>query len=70
MDIGNLKSLYQAMKMSADPRSMLIQLMQKNPQVMQAVQFIQQSGGDPEKAFYTLAKQKGVDPESILSQFR
>lgn len=27
-------------------------------------------GGDPKRAFYALCKQKGIDPESILSQLR
>jgi len=40
------------------------------PQLKQAMDFVQQAGGDPQKVFYMLAQQKGVDPESILSQLR
>lgn len=43
---------------------------QQIPQLKQAMDFVQQTGGDPQKAFYALAKQRGIDPESILSQLR
>lgn len=43
---------------------------QQIPQLKQAMEFVQQTGGDPQKAFYALAKQRGIDPESILSQLR
>ena len=41
-------------------------LLNQNPQVKN----ILQSGVDPQKAFYEMAKQKGVDPESILGPLR
>lgn len=40
------------------------------PQLKQAMDLVRQAGGDPRQAFYALAQQKGVDPESILSQLR
>ena len=43
---------------------------QQIPQLKQAMDFVQQTGGDPQKAFYALAQQRGIDPESILSQLR
>lgn len=33
-------------------------------------QFVQNNGGDPKTAFYALAKQKGIDPDSFLSALR
>ena len=33
-------------------------------------QFIQNNGGDPKAAFYALAKQRGIDPDSFLSMLR
>jgi transketolase N-terminal domain/subunit len=49
---------------------MLMNMAQSNPNIKQAMDFINQSGGDPQKAFYALAEQKGVNPEDILSQLR
>lgn len=44
------------------------QFMQANPQFQQVTQFVNQNGGNPKEVFYQLAKQKGVDPSSILNQ--
>ena len=33
-------------------------------------QYIQNNGGDPKTAFYALAKQKGIDPDSFLNALR
>ena len=42
----------------------------QGPQYQQAMNLIQQAGGDPRAAFYSLAKQKGVDPDQIISMLR
>ena len=56
-----------AVKTAANPNAMVQQLLNQNPQVRQ---IIQQYGGDPQKAFYGMAQQMGVDPEQILSQLK
>ena len=45
-------------------------LSQNDPRMKQVYDYINSCGGDPKKAFYMLAKQKGVDPEVILNQAR
>lgn len=42
----------------------------RNPNAMQAMQVIQSSGGDMKAAFFKLAAEKGVDPNSILSMLK
>jgi hypothetical protein len=42
----------------------------KNPQMMQVMELVNSMGGDPKAAFYKLAAQKGVDPNSILSMLK
>ena len=42
----------------------------QGPQYQQAMNLIQQAGGDARAAFYSLARQKGVDPEQILSMLK
>ena len=54
-------------KSAANPNAMVQQLLSQNPQVQQ---IIQQYGGDPQKAFYGLAQQMGIDPEQVLSQLK
>ena len=53
-----------------NPQLMLNQLMTSNPQLKQVMDIINQSGGDPQKAFYALAEQKGVDPNEILNMLK
>lgn len=43
---------------------------QNNPQMKQVMDYVQSCGGDPKQAFYSLAKQKGIDPETFLNQVR
>ena len=65
-----IKQLASAVRSAGNPQAMLNQLMQTNPQMKQVAELVNQAGGNPKQAFYTLAKQKGVDPEAILSQLR
>ncbi len=37
-----------------------------NPNSAQIMQLIQANGGDPKAAFYSLAKQRGINPEDFL----
>ena len=45
-------------------------ILQNNPQLKQAIDYVNQNGGDPKQAFYKLAKEKGVDPQTILNQLK
>lgn len=55
---------------SQNPTAMMNSMMQSNPQLKQAMDLINQSGGDPRKAFYSLAEQKGVNPQDILDMLK
>ena len=65
--LGPVKQAMNMMQTAANPNAMVNQLLQQNPQVQQ---LIQQAGGDPKKAFYTLAQQMGVDPDAFISQIK
>ena len=70
---GNMQSLRQmanAVRNSRNPQMMLMELAQSNPQMKQAIEYIGQNGGNAKEAFYALAKQKGVNPDTILNMFR
>lgn len=64
--MGQIKQMMQMARTMQSPQAAIQQI----PQLQQAMDFVRQTGGDPEKAFYALAKQRGVDPESILSQLK
>jgi hypothetical protein len=44
------------------------QMAANNPQMQQVMQVIQQNGGDARQAFYNMAQQRGVDPNTIIGQ--
>ena len=53
-----------------NPQLLINQMMMNNPQLKQVMDIVNKSGGDPKKAFYTLAEQKGVDPNEILNMLK
>ena len=65
-----IKQLFQMLRSSSNPQAMISQLMQTNPQMKQAMDIIKASGNDPKRAFYALAEQKGINPQSILDQLK
>ena len=65
-----VKQMMGMVNSAQNPQLMLNQLMMNNPQMKQVMDVIQASGGDPQKAFYALAEQKGVDPQEILNMLK
>ena len=65
-----IRQMMQMVRTAGNPRAMIGQLMQNNPQMQQAMELIKASGNEPKRAFYALAEQKGVDPDSILNQLK
>ena len=57
------KQMAQQIKSCNDPKTMLNNLLTKNPQINQ---IINQYGGDPKTAFYKYAEANGVDPNEII----
>jgi hypothetical protein len=69
-NVQSLRQMANAVRNSRNPQMMLMQLAQSNPQMKQAIEYIGQNGGNAKEAFYALAKQKGVNPDTILNMFR
>ena len=68
--VGQIKQMMQMVKSAQNPQLMLNQMAQSNPQIKQVFDFVRQSGNDPQKAFYALAQQKGVNPNDILNMLK
>ena len=69
-NLAPIKNMMNMIRSSKDPQSMFTQLMQQNPQMRSIMQYVNSNGGDPKSAFYAMAKEKGINPEDILSQLR
>ena len=59
--------MWNNLKTISNPQQMLNNMLQSNPQLQQVIQM---SKGDPKQAFYTLAEQKGIDPNYILDMLK
>lgn len=68
--MGKIKQMMTMVSGAQDPNGMIRQLMANNPQMKQVTDLIQSAGGDPRRAFYELAQQKGVDPQEILDMMK
>ena len=45
-------------------------MLQQMPQFREVVDYVKANGGDPEAAFYSKAKEMGLDPEEVLKAMR
>ena len=61
-----IRQLISMVKSAQNPQLMLNQLMQSSPQMAQVMEIVRKYGGDPNKAFYALAEEKGINPQEIL----
>lgn len=68
--IAPIKNLMQQVRAAQNPQAMMTQIMQQNPQYAQLAQIIQQSGGDPQKAFYAMAQKMGVNGDEIINMLK
>lgn len=65
--LGPVRQMMQTVRAAQNPALALQQMAGQNPQIQQALQLVQQSGGDGRAAFEKLARDNGVDPNQILS---
>ena len=61
------KQMLLAMQNAGNPQAMMSQLIRQNPQIGK---LINDAGGDPQKAFYSLCEQRGVDPNQIINALK
>lgn len=65
-----IKNMLGMVRSANNPQAMMNMLMQSNPQMKQAMDLVHQAGGDPQKAFYSLCEQRGIDPNTILDALK
>lgn len=66
----SLFDMYNQVRHSQNPDQMMQMLFANNPRYKDVMNYVQQNGGDARSAFYNMAAQMGVDPNSILSKLR
>lgn len=55
---------------SQNPSAMMETMLSQNPNYNYVKGLIQQNGGDAKAAFFNLAKEKGVDPNTIINMLK
>lgn len=65
-----IKNLMSTIKNAGNPQMIFQQMMSRNPRIQQVVQYINDNGGNAEKAFYKLAAEKGINPNEILQMLK
>ena len=59
--LGQLRQMISMMKNAGNPQALMQQMMQNNPAMSQAMQYIKDNGGDPKAACEKLATEKGIN---------
>lgn len=67
MDI-NLSQVMQTLKAVSNPLAALQGMAIADPRMQNVINIINQNGGDPKRAFYAMAQQQGIDPNTVLQQ--
>ena len=65
MNAQQIKQMIGMLRNMRNPQALLQQIMQNNPALSQAVEYIRANGGDPKQAFERLAAEKGVNPADL-----
>ena len=68
--IGNVQPLINMMRSANNPQALISQLINNDPRMAEVNKLIEQSGGDPEKAFRAKAQELGVNPEDVMRLFK
>lgn len=68
--LRQLKQMLGTLRNAGNPYALLNQYAQQNPAMQQAMQYVQQNGGNPKAAAEQLARERGADISSMLSALR
>lgn len=68
--IAPIKNMMNTVQSAGNPTMMLQQMAGKNQNVKQALDIIQQHGGNAQAAFEATAKQYGASPEDIMNMLK
>jgi hypothetical protein len=69
--IAQIRQIVSQLRSLSNPQAALQQMMQqRNPAMMQALDYVRQHGNDPKAAFQYLAQERGMDPAEIEKMMR
>lgn len=66
--IAQLRNIYNMLCNSSNPQAMLNDMAKSNPNLAWVMQMC--NGSNPKDVFYSMCKERNVNPEDILNQFK
>lgn len=67
--MGMIRQMMNMVKSAGNPQQMMTQLASQNPQMKQIIDMVGTSG-NPKQMFLNICKQRGIDPEQIISMLK
>ena len=65
--LNQIKSQVNGLRTLGNPQMALSHLMSNNPQMRQAMDYVNANGGDPKQALNKLLAENGVNPQEIIN---
>ena len=65
--MASYRNAYQMLRNSNNPMALFQQMAKNNPQLQPIANMLMQ-GGNPQQIFYSMCKQRGIDPQAFISQ--
>ena len=69
-NLNQIKNMMNTVRSMNNPSVALNNIMSQNPMMRQAMDYVNNNGGDPKTAFYKLANEMGVNPNDILNSLK
>lgn len=69
-NLTGIKKNIEMLQSLGDPQKALEQLMQKSPQMKEALDYVNSHGGDPKEVCYQLMRDNGLDPQALESALK
>lgn len=67
-NLAPLKNVINTIKAANNPEAMFNQMMNQNPNMRQAMDYVRQNGGDYKQAAQKLMNERGLNPDEIIKQ--
>ena len=68
--VSKIKTTMNMLKSAKNPELFMQNMISQNPQMKQAMDYVNANGGNAKEAFYKLAQENGIDPEQILNMLK
>ena len=62
----SLMQMINLAKNAKNPAAVLQQMLEQNPNMQKAIQYVRENGGDPKAACYKMASENGLDLDTLL----